>query len=948
MSERFGQYELVQRIAQGGMAEIFLATRKGDLGGFEKQVAIKRIFQHLTGREETVNMFFDEARIAATLHHPNIVQVYDLGEVDGYFYIAMEFVRGTDLRRVCRRGLERDRYLPTEIAVHVVAQTAAGLHYAHTRTDEAGRPRNIVHRDISPQNILLSMDGHVKICDFGIAKAENRLARTRTGQFKGKLSYMSPEQFNGEEVDARSDVFNLGIVLYEITLARRLFDAKTDFERMRQIANAHVTPPSDVRSDFPPGLERIILKALRHDPDERFQTAEEVQLALEDWLHEEGAKVGSVEVGEYMADVFPELKDGIPQNMARVEFPADGREERSAGEGGMEGSVPGVHERSHHRDRGRSGQGGRESGDRSGPNERREGRDSGSYGTVTVDPSNQPGRDREEEPEPTEQVDRDQLWESFESIAAESQDSPASSSEPVGETLEAAETNVVDHPQSGSGPAGPESASSEDPANRPGARPEASAEPPGAPGHPSEREPPSASGPPDEYGGSGPAARRGDRGKRASGGSPADGDGFGGTNAPPHRADPGDGDRADGPERASERSLDPEAAVSETPNQSVGIVTDEQHGLSTRQQRLVAVGIFVAGVAGVVVYVYTALIHGTEHDIQQKLKKQRRMEAKLADVSAEAREMVETATVDRSIETEPEGVHVVANGAPVDQTTPTEVSLVEGSENELYLYKADHVPKRVVVSPSEGELPTYELDSVPEGETGTLRIEADPKGAAAYLDGEQVGETPVGVENVPLAGRHFLRLEKEGKESYFGLFEMRRGDDRETVIVPKMANAGGPEAGPYCEVVYDVLPGGSKVEANGEVQGRSRVAVKHTCGQYLEVRASRETYRDGTHYLHLRRPGKYLLKTELEEVSREAGRIDVEVADDVRVFIGSNGYGQGSVRDLELRAGEYTAVFQPAASSERYRKKLEVRPNQTTRYRFAVEGEAGQLERLDD
>ncbi|MFP4600612.1 MAG: protein kinase domain-containing protein, partial [Persicimonas sp.] len=306
MQQTFGKYELIEKIGEGGMAEVFLARQRGDVAGFEKSVALKRIFPHLTDREDLVVMFLDEARIAAQLNHPNIVQVYDLGNVDDTLYIAMEYVDGRDLRHICEVGIERENFVSKPMAARIVAEAAAGLHYAHTSTDDQGNPRNIVHRDVSPQNILVSMEGQVKVGDFGVAKAEDRLGKTRSGQRKGKLSYMSPEQFEADKVDARSDVYTLGIVLYETTVRTRLFRGKSDFETMNLIANAKVTPPSQVRPEFPADLEAIIMKALSKEPEDRFQSAHEFQVALEDWLHEHNQRVGRVEVTAYMRELFPE------------------------------------------------------------------------------------------------------------------------------------------------------------------------------------------------------------------------------------------------------------------------------------------------------------------------------------------------------------------------------------------------------------------------------------------------------------------------------------------------------------------------------------------------------------------------------------------------------------------------------------------------------------------
>ncbi|WP_230467118.1 serine/threonine-protein kinase [Lujinxingia vulgaris] len=313
MPEEFGTYQLHRKIAQGGMAEVFEARALGEIGGFSRPVAIKRMFPHLVDRDDIITMFIDEARIASRLLHPNIVQIYDLGVVDGAFYLAMELVEGLDLRRVCELGVKQDFFLPRELAVRIIADVASGLHYAHTRCDDQGRPMRVVHRDISPQNVLLSVQGGVKICDFGIAKAESRLTHTRTGEFKGKFSYMSPEQFDGGALDHRSDIFTLGIVLYEITTVSRLFRSRTEYETMRKITEGIVTPPTEVRADYPEDLEAIVLRALARDPQDRYQSAGELAEALEDWLFERRVRVGARQLAEYLQEL--ERRAQIPADV---------------------------------------------------------------------------------------------------------------------------------------------------------------------------------------------------------------------------------------------------------------------------------------------------------------------------------------------------------------------------------------------------------------------------------------------------------------------------------------------------------------------------------------------------------------------------------------------------------------------------------------------------------
>ena len=315
----FGKYRLVRKLATGGMAEIFLARQEG-MEGFEKTLVIKRILPIHADNAELIDMFLDEARIAATLNHPNIVQIFDLGKCDDEYFIAMEHIHGQDLRRICERGLAVGNFLPLRHAVRIMADAAGGLHYAHNQLDSSGEPLNIVHRDISPQNIVVSFDGVVKILDFGIAKAANKIVTTRHGQLKGKYAYMSPEQCNGLEVDHRSDIFSLGTLLYEITVCTRLFKGDTDIQTIKRVSEAVVPLPSEVRPGFPVDLEQILLKALTKDPHDRYQSGRKLQEDLEDFLGRNRMKTGPVQLGNYMREIFPdklELPDADPDLEAK-------------------------------------------------------------------------------------------------------------------------------------------------------------------------------------------------------------------------------------------------------------------------------------------------------------------------------------------------------------------------------------------------------------------------------------------------------------------------------------------------------------------------------------------------------------------------------------------------------------------------------------------------------
>jgi hypothetical protein len=288
MAERFGEYELLKKIATGGMAEIHLA-RIGGVEGFSRRVVVKRMLPQLAVRQDFVQMFLDEARLAANLVHPNIVQVFNLGEVDGAYFMAMELVDGPHLGALFAHSLRQRRPLPVELCVFIVARGADGLHYAHDQRDPAtGQKLNIVHRDISPQNVLVSKHGDVKVTDFGVAKAETQQAKTRTGIIKGKVSYMSPEQCLGDPVDRRTDVFALGIVLYELLTRRRLFREKSDLLVMQRITSEDLKPPSAINPAVDPELDRITLKALGRDVNDRFQSAADLSEALDIWLATQG------------------------------------------------------------------------------------------------------------------------------------------------------------------------------------------------------------------------------------------------------------------------------------------------------------------------------------------------------------------------------------------------------------------------------------------------------------------------------------------------------------------------------------------------------------------------------------------------------------------------------------------------------------------------------------
>ena len=303
LPEQFGKYSLLGHLATGGMAEVWLARKVG-VQGFEKIVVIKRARPELTDAA-TTQYFLDEARLVATLEHPNIAQVYENGIINGSYFFVMEYIDGPDLRRLIEAALARRQRIPLGAALYIIAHVCTALHYAHEKHDLEGRPLNLIHRDVSPSNVLLSHEGAVKVCDFGIAKAHNRRTRdTQAGVLKGKFSYMSPEQIQSKPVDRRSDVFSIGILLYELTTLSKLFRGAGDFARIQKIAEQPIEPPSTRVRNYPPELEAIVMKALAKSPSERYQTAQALQVDLEAFAREHKVSMSSIDLAGLVRSMF--------------------------------------------------------------------------------------------------------------------------------------------------------------------------------------------------------------------------------------------------------------------------------------------------------------------------------------------------------------------------------------------------------------------------------------------------------------------------------------------------------------------------------------------------------------------------------------------------------------------------------------------------------------------
>ncbi len=276
---QFGNFTLLERISHGGMAEVFRAKSFGE-AGFEREVALKVLLPSVATDQEFVNMLIDEAKIAGQLNHANIAQIFDLGVAEERYYIVQEFVKGKDLRAILKHKLKKKIHLDVAKSCYIALKVCEGLHYAHNKEDVHGKPLKLVHRDISPHNVLISDEGEVKIIDFGIAKAEGRATQTMAGLVKGKFAYMSPEQIRGLPVDHRSDIFATGILLHEMLSTRPLFSRSSEFETLKRARSAIAEPPSQFNPLVPKALDAIVLKALARHVDDRYQTAQELRDAL--------------------------------------------------------------------------------------------------------------------------------------------------------------------------------------------------------------------------------------------------------------------------------------------------------------------------------------------------------------------------------------------------------------------------------------------------------------------------------------------------------------------------------------------------------------------------------------------------------------------------------------------------------------------------------------------
>lgn len=309
-----GKYRVLAELGHGGMARVYLAVAHGP-SGFSKLVVLKMLRVHLAEDPDTIAMFLDEARLAGRLNHPNVVHTYEVGEQEGHYMLVMEYLEGQPLSAVLRRARDKNVRLPLGLQLRVLIEALSGLHYAHELRDFDGTPLNLVHRDVSPQNIFITYDGQIKVLDFGIAKAITSSAETKAGVIKGKIAYMAPEQFLGEKVDRRVDVYGMGAVVWQLASGQRLWKGVPDGQVIHRVVNGDLPSPRDVNPEADEELTRICMKALAKDRTERYASALEMQQDLEAMLDNAGQRCTARDVGVFVADMFEDLRSEITRTI---------------------------------------------------------------------------------------------------------------------------------------------------------------------------------------------------------------------------------------------------------------------------------------------------------------------------------------------------------------------------------------------------------------------------------------------------------------------------------------------------------------------------------------------------------------------------------------------------------------------------------------------------------
>ena len=895
--QQFGKYTLLRRLATGGMAEIFLARQVG-VSGFEKEVVVKRLLPENAANQEFVSMFLDEARIAAHLTHPNIAQIFDLGQEGEDYYIAMEYVRGADLRRVCSQGIAEGNYLPLHHAVRIVAEVCDALTYAHGRTSKDGRPLNIVHRDVSPTNILVTYDGGVKLVDFGIAKAENKVSVTKTGQIKGKYGYMSPEQCRGDHLDARSDIFAVGINLYELTLGRRLFRGDSDVETLRAIESGAIPAPRSISPDYPARLEAIVLRALARDANDRYTHARDLQVALEDFLAESSLRATAGMLGEYMRQLFRDQLDlegrdgsGVRPLPQLVQTPApqlrpavvDDHDPLDETMGDAAPDMP-------------------------------------APGRPSVDVTDAPSDSFEVltsalplDDAPTARVDLKtladdtlvdgrkmqitRLAEDQRRPAAPPGPAPGLSAEPSIDDLMVLPTPSIElilEPSGISGPLGEMAPGVGRVADETPLVPLASMaksalrpQPPQMPA---------------------PEAQSGGSGAVAAGARPA--------------PRPAQGQPVVGPPPARSFSM-PVLEV------------DESEIQVRAPRRYTTALLFLLLVVTLLFGIQYLFVEGGER------VHSRRTPARIAetlppgltilgsqspDAPAEAPSSPPRLGIVR-IESDPPGARVVVNGNMLNSMTPASVQTLADRKSTIRILQAGYLPweKRVDVDAAGTEVKAVLDKGKPE--LGKLLVESSPPGAKVSINGAEAGTTPVTLEKVGAGTELTMRLERAGFHPHGVLFTLQK--DEERAIGVNLIADTGPRAAAVINV--ESIPLGATVfDANVEdgkrplgKTGNYPLKLNRPVDGGLRLRAELAGFGAVERDLDVKLP-YYTVYLRFAESEKIFGTLSIAGAPKIMVYLGNQELGETPLRKVKVPAGEQVLVLLDAASGKRIEYTLKV------------------------
>ncbi len=878
--QRFGKYTLLKRLATGGMAEIFLAHQRG-LGGFEKEVVVKRLLPEHAGNEELVAMFLDEARIAAHLTHPNIAQIYDLGAIEGEYFIAMEYVRGVDLRRLCSHGIAVGNYLPLNHAVRIMAEVCDALAYAHGRADADGQAMSIVHRDISPTNILVTYDGGVKLVDFGIAKAANKATVTRSGQVKGKFGYMAPEQARGDAVDARTDIFAVGINLYEITVGRRLFKGGTEIETLEQVERCAFPTPRQVDARFPEGLERVIMRALAREPDARYGTARDLQMGLEEFLAGAGLRSTAGMLAGYMRHIFRDQLALESDEAARLRA--------------MVLSLP--------------------------PEEPAVRRPFVEAATEVTQMPSFGGASVSERPSFDFEGDSTAVMSGASAMAAMLGGGGGD------------DTSSYNGPMPGVGTPSPAPAPMASGIGWPATRPPAPIQPTPAPPAslpPRPVSPVVAQQPPEAAVAAWPEVSTSvSRVTAKPPVTPAPGrDPWHALNAAPLVPAPS--------ATPAPRTWAPPPADEAVGGEDIPIKRPRSYA-GLLMLLLVAVG----GAALYWVMQQDLGQQGAQRPTAGFDLQPRSLDQVLGD-RPDAPEVAPLKKTLLRLESDPPGARVVVNGNVLPQLTPTAVQTFEGRWATVRMILPGYLPaeKRLTVKPGADVLSLALEKGAPP--TGSLYVDTAPQGAEVTVNGQSVGVSPLKLPKVAALTELTLRIVKagyyphvvtytvpEGKQGDIGIRLVREAGDRRTVVV-------NVESIPMGANVTRIEPG--RPDAVEGRTGNFPLKINALVDQPMHLRAEAARYEPVETTLDLKAPF-YTVYLRLPEPELFDGYLSVIGAKGATVYVDQQEIGQTPVRKFTLKEGPHELVIYDAQTKQRVKQQVEVRRDQTLQKSVVRDGE---------